>query len=166
MGIASSFGDWLWAGYIPDGAVVPGVVHGLLIFVLLAIVLSWAAQRRKAWRRLLPALPLVGLLLAALFYPVAYLIGYLPALLVTWFLMWLTLAWSSRWAGGGHERPTAALLRGLIAAIGSGLAFWSISGIWTAAASTPPNYAIRALQWSYAFWPGFAALLLGRSGRT
>lgn len=160
LGVVSSFGDWLWTNYIPDGAVIPGVAHGLAIFVLLAGVLAWAAGGPGVWRRLLGALPLAGLLLAALFYPIAYLTGYLPALLITWFLMWLVLAFAQRWARGGSEPASRAALRGFVAAIGSGLAFWSISGIWTEAPPQAPNYLLRALQWSYAFLPGFLALLL------
>ena len=160
LGALSAFGDWVWSRYIPDGAVIPGVVHGILVFFVLALVLGWAAGRRAAVVRLVLALPVAGLIIAAAFYPLAYLLGYVGALLVTWVAMWLTLAVLQRWAHG-VESLAAALLRGAIGAVGSGLGFWAISGIWTAP-DPQPNYVLRFLLWSFAFLPGFLGLLLGR----
>ncbi len=161
LGTCSAFGDWIWARYIPDGAVVPGIVHGLLVFLLLAAVLAAAAGTRTAAMRLLPTLPLVGCVIASVFYPLAGMLGYLAALLVTWILMWLALALLQRWARGGGESTGRALGRGALAAILSGLAFWVVSGMWTAP-DPSPNYVIRFLMWTFAFLPGFMALLIGQ----
>jgi hypothetical protein len=46
---------------------------------------------------------------------------------------------------------------GCIAAVLSGLAFYSISGIWTRH-DAPPNYAWNLVAWSFAFFPGFLVL--------
>ena len=57
-------------------------------------------------------------------------------------------------------------MRGVLAALTSGLAFYAISGIWTNPAPGGPNYAYNFLCWTIAFLPGFAALLVtGRSAR-
>ncbi len=162
LGLVSAFGDWVWAHYIQDGAVLPGVIHGLLIFTLLALVLGIAAGSGLALRRLLPTLPLAGLLIAAAFYPIARVAGYLGALLLTWVAMWITLALLQRWARGGRESHRIAMVRAALAAVGSGIAFWAVSGMWTSP-DPDPSYALRALAWSFAFWPGFAALLTGQA---
>lgn len=160
LGAASTVGDWIWSRYLTDGAVLPGLIHGLIVFVLLALALGLAASAPDVTKRLLATLPLAGLLIAAAFYPLAMALGYVPALLLTWAAMWLSLAFLQRWARGRTESRRAAWVRGLLATIGSGLAFWAISGIWTAPAPDP-SYALRLLQWSFAFLPGFLALLLG-----
>lgn len=166
LGACSTVGDWIWARYIPDGAVVPGIVHGVLFFVLLALVLGGSAGSGRATRRLLVTLPLAGLVLAAAFYPLAYAIGYLGALLATWVGMWLALAFLQRWAGWSGEPAGRALLRGLLAAASSGAAFWMVSGMWTAPAAET-GYALRLVFWTFAFLPGMAALLVARgSGET
>ena len=160
LGALSTAGAWVWANHLRDGAVLPGVMHGVVVFVALAVALGWGADRQGATRYLLLRLPPAGLVIAALFYPVAYLIGYLPALLVSWTAMWLTLAWARNGADGGRGAKGVVLGRGLGAAIGSGLAFWAISGIWTAPSPEPPDYLVRWLLWTLAFLPGFAALMV------
>ena len=99
------------------------------------------------------------MLLAAVFYPLAGAIGYLGALIVTWVAMWLALAALQRWARGASESLGLTALRGLLAALGSGLAFWAISGIWTNPAANP-SYLWRFACWTFAFLPGFLGLLL------
>jgi len=163
LGVFSSLGDWIWANYITDGAVIPGVVHGLLIFLLLAVVLGLAAGEKLALRRLLFTLPLSGLVIAASFYPIAMVVGYIGGLLVTWAAMWLTLALLQRWSRSRTEPLGRSLARAGAAMILSGLAFWAISGIWTGAAQQPVNYIVRAGYWAFAFLPGFLALLVGHS---
>lgn len=165
LGVFSTFGDWIWARFIPDGAIVPGVAHGLLFFLLIALVLGTAARSHRALKRFLLALPAAGLLLAALFYPLAHAIGYLGALLVTWIGMWLSLALVQRWARGGVETIQRTLVRGLIAAVASCLAFWAVSGMWTAPAAET-SYPLRLVYWTFAFLPGLAALLLAARPRS
>ena len=161
LGGFSTLGDWVWARYLTDGAVLPGVVHGALIFLLLAGVLAWSAHTRRAAARLLPSLPAAGVALAAAFYPLARLLGYLGALLAAGLLMWLTTAGLQRWARGGTETASRTLLRAAAAAVGSGLAFWAISGIWTHPAPGGPSYPWHFVCWTFAFVPGLLALLLG-----
>lgn len=164
LAAASTFGDWLWANFIPDGAVLPGIVHGVLFFVLLSAVLASSVGTKTAWRRLLSLLPVGGLVLAASFYPIAMVLGYITGLLVTWAAMWLLLALALRWARAGRRAVTQALLRGCLAAIGSGFAFWAISGIWTnPATASDPLSLERFGAWTVAFFPGLLALLWGRA---
>ncbi|MDH3745358.1 MAG: hypothetical protein OES47_09680 [Acidobacteriota bacterium] len=161
LGLFSAFGDWVWARFIPDGAVVPGIVHGVLVFGILALVLGWAAGTKRATSRLLVTLPFAGLLIAAGFYPLARWMGYITALVASWTAMWVALAILSRWVAGRRESFRTALLRGLFAASLSGLAFYAISGIWTHP-DPDPNYALRFVYWTFAFLPGFVSFLWGR----
>jgi hypothetical protein len=55
-----------------------------------------------------------------------------------------------------------AAVRGVVAAILSGLAFYAISGIWTRPSPEGPNYVRNFLSWTFAFFPGFAALFMVR----
>ena len=63
---------------------------------------------------------------------ISLVIGYLPALLVTWVGMWVGVAVCRRWAAAGDDSVARALLRGGLAAVCSGLAFCT---------SEPPNAA-------------------------
>ena len=157
LGAVSTVGDWIWQSYIPDGAVVPGVAHGALFFLIVAAVLARAAGTRLAARRLLPTLPLAGLVIAASFYPIAKRVGYLAALLATWTMMWLTLALLQRWARADGESLGTTLSRALLAALASGLAFWAVSGLWTDP-SLEAGYPIRLLYWTFAFLPGHLSM--------
>lgn len=160
LGAISAVGDWVWARFIPDGAVVPGIAHGFVVFLVMAVVLGRAAGSARAIRRLIVSLPLSGLVIAALFYPVGYVVGYLPGLLFSWVLMWLTVAVLQSWARGSGESSRATVARGSLAAVASGLAFWAISGVWTDPDVGASNYLMRFVLWTLAFLPGFAALLV------
>ena len=160
LAAVSTLGDWIWTHYLRDGAVLPGIIHGAVIFLILAAILGYAAGTDSARRRLLPTLPLAGMGIAAVFYPIAKAVGYLAALLISWVLMWSCTAALQRWARGGHEPVSRTLLRGLGAAIFSGLAFWAISGIWTQPSPGGPNYPWHFLCWAFAFLPGLLALLV------
>ena len=54
--------------------------------------------------------------------------------------------------------------RGAIAAVVAGLAFWMISDIWLGAYDPGPLYWRNLASWCVAFFPGFTALLLQRTG--
>ena len=57
------------------------------------------------------------------------------------------------------------LLRGLRPRVLSGAAFYLVSGMWTDH-SAPPNYLRNFASWTFAFFPGFAALLWRRRAET
>ncbi len=162
LGALSTLGDWIWAEFLRDGAVLPGVVHGLAIFVAMAIVLGRTAGRQGATRYLMLRLPAAGAVLAGLFYPLAFAVGYLPALVISWVLMWLVLVAFFERARGEREKLTKILLRGSVAAVASGLAFWVISGIWTGQEAASTGYGARFIYWTFAFLPGFVAVLVRR----
>lgn len=162
MALFSTLGDWIWARYISDGSVVSGVIHGALIFLVLGTLLAGSIGTPLAAKRLIPTLPVAGLLLAGSFYPLAWVVGYVTALLMTWMTMWLATAFLNDWARGRREGARRIAVRGAVAAWASGLAFWAISDIWTSPPPEGPDYPWNFACWTFAFLPGFLALYLGQ----
>jgi hypothetical protein len=154
----STFGDFVWARFIPSHRAVFGLLHGMLL--CLAIGLYLGARRRQALRGAVAG-ALIGLGAAGGYYLLARLMGY-AAMFVLWMALWAAFGLlNARGFGEPRAGTGEALARGALAAVGSGLAFYAISGIWTRP-SPVPNYPYHFLCWTVAFLPGFAALLAGR----
>jgi uncharacterized protein YqgC (DUF456 family) len=159
LGAVMTAGDFVWARFGVRHTVAAGVVHGALMCLCIGGVIGARAGR--------PALglvvgPLIGVLAAATFYAMAPALGW-GAMLPAWMFFWICFALFQHVLR--RETFNAALGRGVVAAILSGLAFYAISGIWTRPASGGPNYAIHFLYWSFAFLPGFLVLFF-RSSRS
>ena len=165
LAVLSTLGDWIWERFIPRGQMIHGVVHGAVIFAAIGLALGLAAGGRSAVGRGVAFQTLFGIAISASFYPLYGLVGG-AALFVTWVALWLLTGLLHRHLANlasPHEekRPLGqALARGGAAALLSGLAFWSISGIWTAPNPEGPNYLWHLLCWFWAFLPGFGALCL------
>jgi hypothetical protein len=101
----------------------------------------------------------VGLAAAAGYYALAPLLRFY-AMLVSWMALWLGFALLDARVLQRQVPPREALIRGLIGAVASGLAFYSISGIWTRPRAGGPSYGYNFLCWTMAFLPGLMALLL------
>ena len=148
----STLGDFVWARYIPAHRPLFGLLHGTAL--CLAIGLFLGALRRKPIRGAVAG-ALIGLGAAGGFYLLARVMGY-AAMFVLWMALWAAFGLlSGRGLGGPQSRTAEALTRGGLAAIGSGLAFYAISGIWTRPAPGGPDYAHHFLCWTVAFLPGF-----------
>lgn len=162
LGLISAVADWIWYRFLEDGALLPALGHGLVFFLAIALVLPAPGEDRwSAVRRLLATLPVVGVGLAAVFYPLAALAGYLGALLVTWAAMWIALAMLQAWASRRRRRLRGPIVRGLIGAACSGAAFATVSWMWTAPSPGGPSVPLHFVCWTWALLPGFAALLMG-----
>jgi hypothetical protein len=157
LGLAalSTLGDYVWARYALRHRAVFGIAHGTLLLLSLGLYLG--ALRRRPWRGALAGAA-VGVLAALSFYALVPLMGY-AAMFVSWMALWMGFALlDARLRGRAPAREVLA--RGLLAAAGSGAAFYAISGIWTNPAPGGPRYAYHFFCWTVAFLPGFAALLL------
>jgi hypothetical protein len=154
----STLGDYVWARFVPAHRAVFGLAHGTLL--LLALGLYLGVLRRRAVTGALGGAA-VGLLAAASFYALARALGS-GAMFVSWMFLWLGFAWLDAHLRG-RVPAREFLVRGLLAAVGSGVAFYAISGIWTNPAPGGPRYAFHFLCWTIAFLPGFAALLAGEA---
>jgi len=160
LGAASTFGDVLWAGLSLRHRMAYGLAHGALLCLLIGIIVGFRGGRTRAGAL---AGPLIGICAAAVFYLLAPRFGYY-AMFPAWMFFWICFALllpilerSSRWRD--------AFVRGLVAAVLSGLAFFAISGIWTRPPAGGPNYLYNFGAWSFAFLPGFAALFTRRPAR-
>ena len=159
LGAVMTAGDFIWAYFDVRHRVFNGIAHGALMCLCIGAILGARSGR------LVPGViagPLIGVLAAASFYALAPTFRY-GAMLPAWMLFWICFALLQRWFTGGSLG--AALGRGVVAAVLSGLAFYAISGIWTRPSPGGPNYLVHFVYWSFAFLPGFLSLFVGASPR-
>jgi hypothetical protein len=159
LGAVSTLGDFIWAAFDVRHRVAYGLAHGAAICLCIGAAVGFRSQRPLAGAAVGP---LVGVLAAAGFYLLAPALRW-GAMFPMWMLFWICFAVLQAYLEG-HRRWRSALLKGLTAAVLSGLAFYAISGIWTRPSPGGPNYARHFLSWTFAFLPGFVALFW--EGRT
>ncbi len=157
----STLGDFLWAHHAIKHRMFTGILHGALLCLCLGIVLGYGGKSLQAI--LLGALGglVIGILSAGGYYFLRPIIRF-PAMIVAWMELWILAALLHRWVGAISESLKHTLLRGILAAATSGLAFYAISGIWTKHTPGGPNYPYNLLCWTIAFLPGFLALFVTR----
>ena len=143
----STVGDFVWAGLNLRHRVIYGLAHGAILFACIGGY--FGLLDRRMLRGAMSGAG-IGLAAAATFYVLAPLAGY-SIMFFVWAFLWVGLAWVA------GNRPV--LWRGLLAMIGSGVAFYLISGIWRPFDPVGWDYAIHFLSWAFAYLPGFAAIL-------
>jgi hypothetical protein len=79
------------------------------------------------------------------------------------FLWILLAALDGRWLRAPSVRPwSSVLIRGTIAAVTGGLAFYLVMGVlWGRAPAEGRNYLLQFLAWAFAWAPGVLALTWG-----
>lgn len=154
----STFGDWVWARYIPTHQMIWGLVHGALICAAMGAALCLATRRWADLPKAAGGALVIGLFGAGAFYLLFPAIGW-AAMFVAWMLLWVLLAALHRQLGGHPALGRQTWIRGGLAALLSGLAFWAISGIWLDPPATP-DYPLFFAYWMIAFLPGFLALFV------
>ena len=153
LGALSTLGDFVWANWQLRHRMVYGLVHGAVICLGIGAVIG-ARQGRLAAG--LAAGPVVGVLAAGTFYLLAPALRY-SAMFPAWMLFWLCFGiLQARLTGDRRIGP--AIARGFAAAVLSGIAFYLVSGMWTSPPRGGPDYPRFLLNWTFAFFPGFAAL--------
>ena len=157
LGAVMTAGDFVWAYFNVRHTALSGVAHGVAMCLCLGAVVGARVGRLGAG---LAAGPAIGVLAAGAFYALAPMMRW-RAMLPAWMLFWICFALLQH--ALAKETLARALVRGVVAAITSGLAFYAISGIWTRPSPGGPNYAIHFLYWSFAFLPGFLSLFVGTS---
>lgn len=157
----STFGDFVWATWIPRHRPVYGLAHGTLL--CLAIGLYLGALVGKPITGAVGG-AMAGFLAAGGFYALAPLAGY-AAMFVLWMALWAMLAVLNGPVLRETRDVRLTLARGIAAAILSGLAFYAVSGIWLDFNRGGINYPYHFVCWMIAYLPGFAALLLARRAR-
>lgn len=161
MAAVSAFADAFWAAALPEHRAVYGLVHGGLLFGVFGLVLAWmvGAARLLPWGA---TGIVVGALAAVVFYALFPFVGTF-AMLVAWMALWLAFAQIAERAAASPEGGARPVVRGVLAAVLSGVGFWAISGIWLGPHDPGLLYWRNFLAWCVAFGPGFLALLGGRA---
>jgi hypothetical protein len=158
LAAVSTLGDFIWANFLSGHRPVFGLIHGTILFAFVGLYLGALRARGATGAAAGAAL---GGLAAGSFYALAPLIGYAVMFLV-WVAVWMALGLLNRLLQRGSMTARAALVRGLAAAVGSGIAFYLISGIWRPFDPEGWDYAAHFGAWTLAYFPGFAALLIER----
>lgn len=160
LGALNTLGDFVWASLGLRHRVVLGLLHGALLFLALGGYLG--ALRRRALRGALGGAA-IGFAAALVFYALARWLRFY-AMFPAWMALWAGFAlFDARVLREPPAATASALVRGGLAAILSGAAFYAISGIWTKPRPGGPDYVLNLFSWTVAFLPGFLALLLERS---
>jgi hypothetical protein len=155
VALVATFGDWIWATFLSRHLMAAGVVHGALLCLSMGAMVTLPAGRVA--RGAAAGLG-IGVVAAGLFYALAPLLR-MRAMFVAWFALWMMLAWLV--PGTSLARAWHQSIRGLLAGIASGLAFYAVSGMWTRWDPATVNYLDHFARWVIAFAPGFLALQAG-----
>jgi hypothetical protein len=152
----STVGDYLWANVLPHHRPIYGLAHGTLLFLTVGSCLGAAAGRAIAGAAGGAA---IGFAAAGGFYLLQPFIGY-SGLFVMFTALWVALGVLNGRVLQPRDTIGAVLVRSMLAAVGSGLGFYAISGIWFPFRPHGWDYAIHFVYWTIAYLPGFAALLI------
>lgn len=152
LGLLMTLGDFLWEAFHIRHRVMNGVIHGATM--CLCIGLAIGLRSRRVGIAAAAGL-VIGVIAAASFYALAPMLRW-GAMLPAWMLFWILFALLQQRLRR-DERVDKAALRGLVAAVLSGIAFYLISDIWIHE-SRYPSLALRLAAWTFAFLPGFAIL--------
>jgi hypothetical protein len=155
----STGADFIWAMWLPEHRAVYGFLHGLLLFCAVGLVFGVQAGRAGAGAAAGAA---IGAGAAGAYYLFSPFFGY-TTMFVVWFAVWIALGLSYARLSGGAAPTRIVLLRGGMAAAASGLAFYLIADIWRPFDPQGWDYAVHFAAWTFAYFPGFAALLLSRT---
>ena len=158
MAVVSTLGDFIWATWIPSHRPVYGLIHGTLLFLCIGLYLG-ALTNRQGIGAIVGAI--IGGLAAASFYGMASSAGY-SIMFVVWMAAWIALGLLNGCLKRRKIEIRAALARGALAAVGSGVAFYLISGIWFPFDPEGWDYLAHFTGWTLAYFFGFAALLVNK----
>jgi len=155
----STLGDYLWANVLPHHRPIYGLAHGALLFLAVGVCLGAAARRAMMGAAGGAA---IGFSAAAGFYLLQPFIGY-TGLFVMFIGLWVALGLLNGRVLQARDPMRVVIVRSLLAAIGSGLGFYAISGIWFPFHPHGWDYATHFAYWTAAYLPGFGALLARRA---
>jgi hypothetical protein len=152
----STIGDFIWATWITSHHFGYGLAHGVLLISVIGLVLGISTGRPRAGATGGAA---VGGGAAAVYYLLAPFFGFVVMFFV-WAGLWMGLAFLFAHLNDRHP-DGVVLKRGAVAAAASGLSFYLIAGIWLPFDPQGWDYALHFAAWTIAYFPGFAALMLG-----
>jgi len=152
----STIGDYLWANVLPHGRPIYGFAHGAILFFTVGFCLGWPSRKPMAGAI---GGVLIGISATAGFYLLRPVLGY-SGLFVMFVALWIGLGLLAGRVLQTRDSMNRVLMRSVLAALGSGLGFYAISGIWFPFNPHGWDYAKHFVLWTIAYLPGFAALLI------
>jgi hypothetical protein len=152
----STAGDYLWANVLPHRQPIYWFAHAIVLFLTVGFCLGLPSHKPATGALGAAA---IGCLATAGFYFLQPLIGY-SALFVLFVALWIGLGLLAGRVLQHRDSMRAVLARSALAAIGSGVAFYAISGIWMPFNPHGWDYVKHFVYWTIAYLPGFAALLI------
>jgi hypothetical protein len=155
----STLGDYLWKNVLPHGLPVYWFAHAIVLFATIGSCLGLPSHKPIAGA--LGAI-VIGCLATAGFYFLQPLMGY-SAMFVLFFAMWIGLGVLTGRVLQQGQPMGHVLVHSALAAIGSGLGFYAISGIWMPFNPQGLDYVKHFIYWTLAYLPAFAALLVRRT---
>jgi len=161
LAAVSTFGDFVWATWIPQHRAVFGLTHGTLLFLVVGLYLGLVA-RRPAYGAI--AGTLIGFIAAASFYLLAPMTG-VWIMFAVWIGAWELLTVLQVRLQSMPTTLNALLVRGGIASLACGAAFYAVSGIWFPFNPVGWDYLWHFGAWTIAYLPGFAALFVANMPR-
>jgi hypothetical protein len=154
VALVATLGDFIWFEYGVRHTALHGILHGAGLLLAVGLVLGQHAG--KLGRGAVGGVA-AGVAGALAFYAVVPVAGFLGALIVAWVFMWIVLAAVAAWLRGEVKAVGRWALPGVLAAVGSGLTFYLVSGIWTDHPDSR-NYLWHLVAWTIAWAPGVFAL--------
>src|ERR671922_2435373 len=118
---ASTLGDYLWANVLPHHRPIYGLAHGALLFLTVGACLGMSAGRVMAGAT---GGAVIGFSAAAGFYLLRPLLGY-SGLFVMYVALWVALGMLSGRVLSHRDTIGMVVARSVLAAAGSGFAFWA-----------------------------------------
>ena len=155
----STLGDYLWKNVLPHGQPIYWFAHAVVLFTTVGVCLG--SPSRKPLAGALGAAA-IGCAATAGFYVLQPFMGY-SAMFLLFVLLWVGLGVLTGRVLQRRDDMKAILVRSALAAAGSGLGFYVISGIWMPFNPHGWDYAKHFLYWALAYLPAFAALLAKRA---
>jgi hypothetical protein len=156
VALVATVGDYIWFEFGVSHTTLHGVLHGAALLLAVGLVLGHAAG---AIARGSLAGIAAGVMGAGAFYATYGTLGYVGGLMASWAFMWMVLAAINAWLLGRVGHVGEWMVRGAVAAVASGAAFYLVSGIWTDhAGDGGRNYVWHLVAWTIAWAPGLIAL--------
>jgi len=154
----STLGDYLWANALPHGQPIYWFAHAIVLFLTVGFCLGWPSHKPMTGATGAAA---IGCVATAGFYFLQPLMGY-SAMFVLFAALWVGLGLLTGRVLQERHGVGGVLARSALAAIGSGVGFYAISGIWMPFNPHGWDYARHFVYWTLAYFPAFAALLVRR----
>jgi hypothetical protein len=164
VALVATLTDYTWYTLNVRHTVIAGVIDGVVMLTAVGAVLGLDAGR--VWKGL-PIGALAGAAGAFVYYLLIAIMGrrgYFSAIPAAWVTLWLILAvLDGRWLRAPATRSWAAIaVRGVLAAVFSGVAFYLVMNTLWGRSPAGKNYFVQFAAWAIAWAPGLMALTIRR----